>query len=168
MAPAAAAALKNWEAQARTNSILAGALKALEERLDAVAELPAWSQVRSRGEEAAQRGCVCAGARRSRRAPSRASAVDRGPKKCKEQLELMGFIARAGFTRGIHVECVGRAQGGGCWGGRGALNAPAPCQPASRTALPFWTWRAPRPCRAWHICKGFDFGPVAAAIGHKG
>jgi len=35
-------AMKNWEAQARTNSILAGSLKALEERVDDIAELLSW------------------------------------------------------------------------------------------------------------------------------
>eukprot|EP00854_Cymbomonas_tetramitiformis_P015213 gene15213-17996_t len=37
-----ASAMKNWEAQARTNSILAGSLKALEERVDDCAALLDW------------------------------------------------------------------------------------------------------------------------------
>ena len=35
-------ALKNWEAQAKTNSILAGSLKALEERIDALGIFVEW------------------------------------------------------------------------------------------------------------------------------
>ena len=38
----AQSAQKNWEAQARTNSILAGSLKALEERVDDCATLLDW------------------------------------------------------------------------------------------------------------------------------
>ena len=35
-------AMKNWEAQARTNSILAGSLKALEERVEDMSDLLEW------------------------------------------------------------------------------------------------------------------------------
>lgn len=35
-------AMKNWEAQARTNSVLAGSLKALEERVQDLSDLLEW------------------------------------------------------------------------------------------------------------------------------
>ena len=35
-------AMKNWEAQARTNSVLAGSLKALEERVEDLSDLLEW------------------------------------------------------------------------------------------------------------------------------
>ena len=41
-----AAAIKNWEAQARTNSILAGSLKSLEERVDDISGLLDWYELR--------------------------------------------------------------------------------------------------------------------------
>jgi predicted membrane chloride channel (bestrophin family) len=42
VAPSMTSAMKNWEAQARTNSILAGSLKALEERVEDMSDLLEW------------------------------------------------------------------------------------------------------------------------------
>mmetsp|Transcript_63797 Transcript_63797/g.201806 ORF Transcript_63797/g.201806 Transcript_63797/m.201806 type:complete len:94 (+) Transcript_63797:128-409(+) len=50
-----AASMKNWEAQAKTNSILAGSLKALEERVDDVSILLEWrNELEARFEELAE------------------------------------------------------------------------------------------------------------------